>query len=459
MKIEKPRSITRSDEQTNKEVIQAKSYDDFLNQLKHISRIDNDKDLQHKLNRMPRIVNKKEAERYKKLLSIGPLTLLETKTRKVVEKNPEFISLLESLLNSLINLKRKSLLQSPYEDINNLMEKIQGVLSENYRDIPTMSVLIMIRDAKKVFKYNNKLYRPIEGPPEAQAFCKEKYNIADKAIEGIDKYLEEADIKYEPAEFAVLDDRISKKEETKESEEGEIQIKINYDLLSDAESQNLPKALKELGELNLEKGHMISLIGPNGIGKSTLLAALQIASIYYNQYPNLSHEEIRHELVKQKILMCSESAAKLARCIDLSGLEGQEGLSLINIDFSKGAMTSVLRNRQEGIMSQMIHRGIMAEQNAYSSSTGEVQEKLIAEAQRKYKLAEFSGLLVIDEPEKGLDAWKLKDMKQRVRKLAPNATILVVTHNPIMVFDSTMERIDLRTPKKGVHINEEEALF
>ncbi|KXK09224.1 MAG: hypothetical protein UZ21_OP11001000282 [Microgenomates bacterium OLB22] len=59
---------------------------------------------------------------------------------------------------------------------------------------------------------------------------------------------------------------------------------------------------------------------------------------------------------------------------------------------------------------------------------------------------------------KGLDVWKVRELKDRIRAMAPKATIIMATHSPILVFASGLKRIDLRFPDRGVHENKEEAI-
>ncbi|EKD65726.1 MAG: ABC-type transport system, ATPase component [uncultured bacterium] len=253
--------------------------------------------------------------------------------------------------------------------------------------------------------------------------------------------------------FMLVDKRFNKQE----VEPGpNIDIEIDYRLLTQKERDGLPEALRNLPKLILEKGSLYAIVGTNGSGKSTLVRAIQNAMLYLEGSGH-SHRSIGVNLEDREGGVQNSASFDLARCIDVSGFGNSRSSNppCIFLDCAR-CMTNYLQrsNRGDSVISKL-----MAEQKVYSVSTGQAQEEYFAEAIKRYQLQDYQGLVIIDEPEKGLDPWKLRALKDKMRNLAPQATIIIVTHNPMMVFDRSIKRIDLRFPELGVHTDEEESIF
>lgn len=254
-------------------------------------------------------------------------------------------------------------------------------------------------------------------------------------------------------EYMLVDKRFNKQE----VESGpNIEIEIDYRLLTSKERDELPEALRNLPKLILEKGSLYAVVGTNGSGKSTFVRAIQNAMLYLEGSGH-SHRSIGVHLENREGGRQNSASFALARCIDVSGFGDirSNNPPCIFLDCARGMMNFLQKTgREESVLGKM-----MAEEKVYTVSTGEAQEEYFAEAIKHYQLPDYQGLVIIDEPEKGLDPWKLRALKDKMRNLAPQATIMIVTHNPMMVFDGSIKRIDLRFPELGVHTDEKESMF
>jgi len=282
--------------------------------------------------------------------------------------------------------------------------------------------------------------------------------LSDESIDGIRSIISSV-AGFVPTKQEITDKYmlVDKRFNKQEVESGpNIEIEIDYRLLTREERDGLPEALKNLPKLILEKGSLYAIVGTNGSGKSTLVRAIQNAMLYLEGSGH-SHRSIGVNLEDREGGVQNSASFDLARCIDVSGFGNSRSSNppCIFLDCAR-CMTNFLQksNRGDSVISKL-----MAEQKVYSVSTGQAQEEYFAEAIKRYQLQDYQGLVIIDEPEKGLDPWKLRALKDKMRNLAPQATIIIVTHNPMMVFDRSIKRIDLRFPELGVHTDEEESIF
>ncbi|KXK09223.1 MAG: hypothetical protein UZ21_OP11001000281 [Microgenomates bacterium OLB22] len=85
--------------------------------------------------------------------------------------------------------------------------------------------------------------------------------------------------------------------------------------------KRIPKAILELGDLEIAKGDMVVLVGENGSGKSTLLQALRLAAYYYDVEPQHPHKIVAASLEAKEPFNGSIShiAQSLARALDIRG--------------------------------------------------------------------------------------------------------------------------------------------
>src|SRR3989339_456374 len=260
------------------------------------------------------------------------------------------------------------------------------------------------------------------------------------------------------AKFAVVDDRVLSKSRESEEKKDRLEVSFDLSLLTEKEVGEIPDALLRLGKISIPKSSLSVLIGYNGSGKTTLLNSLRVAASHFGRRLGEDYSDIACDLEKREYWNGSipTFVPSFARTMDIGGLSVPEGEnSVIYLNFSRFAQNIASHND----LSANPLSNMMRKQSVNQGSTGELQLAFFEDSIKKFNLGEFKGLLLIDEPEKGLDPWKLRDMKRRIREMAPQATVIVATHNPMLAFDKEIRRIDLRFPERGYHENQEEEMF
>lgn len=173
----------------------------------------------------------------------------------------------------------------------------------------------------------------------------------------------------------------------------------------------------------LEKGQLVSLVGANGIGKSTLLRTLTnvqkplSGEILINSKSVLDYEPI--DLAKQLSLVLTEQiASKNLAVFELVALGRQPytnwmgNLSQEDIDITNSALT------QTNIQA-------LKTKKCFELSDGQLQKVMIARA-----LAQDTDLIILDEPTTHLDMYHKAYILKLLQKLAKDTgkTILFSSH-------------------------------
>ena len=162
------------------------------------------------------------------------------------------------------------------------------------------------------------------------------------------------------------------------------------------------QVLKDVN-LNVYKGEKIVIIGPNGVGKSTLLKIIlgqvQADSGIYEwaseeNKPSYFSQD-HHDLLKQ----------------DISVLE-----------WMKSEMTDVPEVKIRGVLGQMLFKQDDAYKNILKLSGGEGARLLLAKI-----VLEENGIIILDEPTNHLDIEAKEALKQALIKYS--GTVIMVTHD------------------------------
>ena len=179
------------------------------------------------------------------------------------------------------------------------------------------------------------------------------------------------------------------------------------------------------GSINivLQKGHLVGLVGANGIGKSTLLRTLTNVqkplegTIFINSKSLLEYEPV--ELAKQLSLVLTEPiASKNLSVFELVALGRQPytnwvgNLSQVDMDIINKAL-------------QQANIEALKTKKCFELSDGQLQKVMIARA-----LAQDTDLIILDEPTTHLDMYHKAYILKLLQKLAKESgkTILFSSH-------------------------------
>jgi predicted ATPase len=213
-----------------------------------------------------------------------------------------------------------------------------------------------------------------------------------------------------------------------------LQIGQNLSRISTKYRASIPDSLKRLPR-HLEFGPGVNLVvGPNGSGKSTF-----IEGILYNLLAR-KHDVSTDELLRRapdEVAFRDNMSIIFAKALDVS-TNGLSGFS--HIDYTLSAMDSFGLSMEGRMNSQRFMR---LSQRQSREALADRKLKSISQEQPQ--------ALLIDEPEHGLDPWRHADIANLVGGLATAGSIvLVATNSPLLVIETALPRIDLRTPEQGV---------
>jgi len=196
--------------------------------------------------------------------------------------------------------------------------------------------------------------------------------------------------------------------------------------------------------LSLEKGKVISLIGGNGIGKSTLLRTITGIQKPLFGKVILNEKEIGNYL---SATLAKELSLVLTEKLPPSNLTVFELIALGRQPYTNwlGKLTSEDLSKIKTAMMQT-ETTSLAEKKHYEISDGQLQKVLIARA-----LAQDTPLIVLDEPTTHLDLQHKVSLFQLLKKLAHETgkCILFSTHDIDMAIQLSDEMI-LMLPEKTI---------
>lgn len=175
--------------------------------------------------------------------------------------------------------------------------------------------------------------------------------------------------------------------------------------------------------LQLQKGHLISLVGANGIGKSTLLKTLikmQPALAGKIHLNNKNLEQISNtDLAKQlSIVLTEQLPVKNLSVFELIALGRQPYTNWI------GNLTKTDRSKIKNAI-ELVNIKDLQHKKCFELSDGQLQKVMIARA-----LAQDTDIIVLDEPTTHLDMYHKVYILKLLLKLTKETgkTILFSTH-------------------------------
>ncbi|WP_194777684.1 ABC transporter ATP-binding protein [Pararhodonellum marinum] len=182
---------------------------------------------------------------------------------------------------------------------------------------------------------------------------------------------------------------------------------------------------------DLAKGQLTCLLGPNGVGKSTLLKAI------LGQHPPLSGE-IYYQGKKLSQLSHKDLARKIAVVLTDKVTTGNLTVAQL-VALGRIPHTGWLGNLRDTDISQIdasieaTHVGYLRDRRLSELSDGQLQKVMIARA-----LAQDGEILVLDEPTAHLDLANRFEIMHLLRNIAlrKNKAVLVVTHDLDIALDT-----------------------
>ena len=167
---------------------------------------------------------------------------------------------------------------------------------------------------------------------------------------------------------------------------------------------------------NVERGEVVGLLGPNGAGKSTTMKLL--TTYLYPTFGNatVGGKSIRHEAYEVRQLI-----GYLPEVLPLyPDMEVRAYLDFVGR--ARGLRGGKLRQREAWVVE---HCGLrpMYRKLVRELSKGYRQRVALAQA-----LMHDPQVVILDEPTSGLDPHQIQEIRQLVRQLAQEKTVLLSTH-------------------------------
>lgn len=194
--------------------------------------------------------------------------------------------------------------------------------------------------------------------------------------------------------------------------------------------------------LDLKSGKLISLIGANGIGKSTLLRTLTGIQKPLSGHVVLAEKNIDNynpmELAQQLSIVLTENLPPSNLTVfELVALGRQPYTNWI------GKLTSEDNDKINEAMN-LTQIGQLSQKKHYEISDGQLQKVLVARA-----LAQNTPLIILDEPTTHLDLLHKVSLLKLLKKLASetNKCILLSTHDLDLALQLSDEMIVMNSQK------------
>lgn len=175
--------------------------------------------------------------------------------------------------------------------------------------------------------------------------------------------------------------------------------------------------------IKLQQGELIGLIGPNGIGKSTLLRTLTKVQPTLNGTVFITDKELKEynaiELAKSLSLVLTEQVLSTNLSVfELVALGRQPYTNWVG-NLSYNDIEIVNRSLNQTNIVDLKHR------NCFELSDGQLQKVMIARA-----LAQDTDLIILDEPTTHLDMYHKAYILKLLQKMAKatNKTVLFSSH-------------------------------
>ncbi|MBN2712943.1 MAG: ATP-binding cassette domain-containing protein [Planctomycetes bacterium] len=172
----------------------------------------------------------------------------------------------------------------------------------------------------------------------------------------------------------------------------------------------------ESASFEVAKGEVVGLLGPNGAGKST---TMKILTTYL--YPTSGNAEVGGKSILEEQLEVRRMIGYLPEVLPLY-MNMEVGEYLDFVGRARGLDGAKLKERIDFVvdkckLKKMFHRPIQELSKGYKQRTG-LAQALIHDPE----------VLILDEPTSGLDPRQIQDIRDLVRELAKEKTIILSTH-------------------------------
>lgn len=195
-----------------------------------------------------------------------------------------------------------------------------------------------------------------------------------------------------------------------------------------------PKQLMDSLNLTVQKGKMISILGANGVGKSTLIRTLARLQAPLAGRIRLAGQDLSSYNNKELARKISLVLTDPIQGGNLSVLELVEMGRYPHTSWS-GKLSAVDHEKVENAI-QQCSIDYIKEANIFEISDGQLQKALIARA-----LAQDGELMLLDEPTVHLDANNRHSVMQLLKKLVQvtGKSVILSTHQVEMALDLSDE--------------------
>ena len=180
-------------------------------------------------------------------------------------------------------------------------------------------------------------------------------------------------------------------------------------------------AILENIDLTLEEGHILAILGPNGIGKTTLLKCMIGLLPWHSGKTLLYGKEIHTLKPKEVWSTISYIPQSHGFAFSYTGLE----MVLLGRSAHLGMFQQPGKEDLEMAEAMMERVGIshLANKDCNRMSGGELQMVLIARA-----LINEPKLIILDEPTVGLDPVQVIEIRKLIRELGRAHTVILSSH-------------------------------
>jgi ABC-2 type transport system ATP-binding protein len=167
---------------------------------------------------------------------------------------------------------------------------------------------------------------------------------------------------------------------------------------------------------NVERGEVVGLLGPNGAGKST---TMKLLTTYL--YPTFGHATVGGKSIRNEAYEVRKLIGYLPEVLPLyPDMEVRAYLDFVGR--ARGLRGGGFRQRESWVIE---HCGLrpMYRKLIRELSKGYRQRVALAQA-----LMHDPQVIILDEPTSGLDPHQILEMRQLIRQLAQDKTVLLSTH-------------------------------
>ena len=167
---------------------------------------------------------------------------------------------------------------------------------------------------------------------------------------------------------------------------------------------------------NVERGEVVGLLGPNGAGKST---TMKLLTTYL--YPTFGHATVGGKSIRNEAYEVRKLIGYLPEVLPLyPDMEVRAYLDFVGR--ARGLRGGRLRQREAWVIE---HCGLrpMYRKLVRELSKGYRQRVALAQA-----LIHDPQVVILDEPTSGLDPHQIQEIRQLIRQLARDKTVLLSTH-------------------------------